>query len=296
MQTTHSAMESTEKTWILLALLTVYIVWGTTYLGIRIALQSFPPFLLIGTRFLLAGGLLFVILRLRGTPLPSRIQWKNAAIVGTLMLGGGAGGTAFAEQWITSGIAAIAIATVPLWAAIFSGLFGEWPNRTEWLGIVIGLLGVGALSLDDNLQANPIGAIAILIAAASWAFGSIFSRRVSLPSGSMGFAAEMLTGGGFILLLGLIRGERISSEPTTQAWIAWIYLVFIGSLLAFSAYMYLLKRVRPAVATSYAYVNPMVAVLLGSRLAGEIITPIGLIGMAVILFSVGIITWGRRRV
>ena len=295
MLTSQSAKDNAEKYGVLLALLTVYIVWGTTYLGIRIALQSFPPFLLIGTRFLLAGGLLFIFLRIRKTPLPGRAQWKNAAIVGVLMLGGGGGGTAFAEQWITSGIAAIGIATVPLWAAIFAGLFGQWPNRTEWLGIAIGFLGVAALSLDDNLQTNPIGAIAILIAAGSWAFGSIFSRRVSLPSGAMGFAAEMLTGGGFILLLGLIRGERISAAPTTQAWAAWVYLVFIGSLLAFSAYMYLLDRVRPAVATSYAYVNPMVAVVLGSLLADEHITPFGLVGMAVILFSVGIITLGRRR-
>ena len=175
-----------------------------------------------------------------------------------------------------------------------AGRTAGW-HRTEWLGIAIGFLGVAALSLDDNLQTNPIGAIAILIAAGSWAFGSIFSRRVSLPSGAMGFATEMLTGGGFILLLGLIRGERISAAPTTQAWAAWVYLVFIGSLLAFSAYMYLLDRVRPAVATSYAYVNPMVAVVLGSLLADEHITPFGLVGMAVILFSVGIITLGRRR-
>jgi drug/metabolite transporter (DMT)-like permease len=296
MLTSQSVKNNAEKYGILLALLTVYIVWGTTYLGIRIALQSFPPFLLIGTRFLLAGGLLFIYLRFRNTPLPSRTQWKNAALVGILMLGGGGGGTAFAEQYITSGVAAIAIATVPLWAAIFAGIFGEWPNRREWLGIAIGFMGVAALSRDDSFQANPIGAVAILVAAASWAFGSMLSRRVSLPSGPMGFASEMLTGGGFILLLGLFRGERLPAEPTTQAWVAWVYLVFIGSLLAFSAYMYLLDRVRPTVATSYAYVNPMVAVVLGSVVAGEQITSFGLIGMAVILFSVGIITLGRKRV
>ena len=295
MAATHPAKTSTDKYGILLALITIYIVWGTTYLAIRIGLESFPPFLMIGTRFLFAGTILFVFLRVRKTAPPSRPQWKHAAIIGIFLLGGGGGMTAFAEQWITSGIAAIGIATVPLWAAIFGGLFGSWPTRIEWLGITVGFLGVAALSLDDNLQANPIGAIAILMAAASWAFGSILSQRLSLPSGPMGFAAEMLAGGGFLIVLGTLRGERISAVPSTQAALAWIYLVFIGSLVAFSAYMYLLARVRPALATSYAYVNPMVAVLLGSALADEQITVYGLIGMAVILTSVGVISFGRSR-
>jgi drug/metabolite transporter (DMT)-like permease len=295
MSTNDFAKISTEKYGIPFALVTVYIIWGSTYLAIRIGLESFPPFLLMGSRFLLAGAILFTYLRLRQTPLPSRTQWKHALIIGILLLGGGGGGTAFAEQWVTSGIAAIGIATVPLWTGIFAGLFDQWPTRTEWLGIAVGFLGVASLSLDENLRTNPVGAIALLIAAASWAFGSILSRRISLPPGPMGFAAEMLTGGGFLLLMGFIRGERISTIPTTQALLAWLYLIFFGSLLAFSAYMYLLSRVRPALATSYAFVNPMVAVVLGSLIADERITAFGLIGMAVILISVGVITLSRRR-
>jgi drug/metabolite transporter (DMT)-like permease len=166
----------------------------------------------------------------------------------------------------------------------------------EWLGIAIGFFGVASLTLDDNLRANPIGAIVLLTAAASWSFGSILSRRISLPAGFMGFAVEMLTGGGFLLLLGFIRGERLPASPTSQAVLAWLYLVLFGSLLAFSAYMYLLDNVTPTLATSYAYVNPMVAVLLGSVLAGEQITAFGILGMLVILFSVAVLTFSRRRV
>lgn len=295
MSITPSSNGKTDRYRILFALFMVYFIWGTTYLGIRISLESLPPFLMMGSRFLVAGAILFTVLRMRDTPIPTRNQWKNAAIVGIFLLGGGGGGTAFAEQWITSGIAAIGIATVPLWTAIFGGLFGQWPNRIEWLGVAIGFLGVASLSLDDNLKANLVGAVAILSAAALWSFGSILSRQISLPSGSMGFAAEMLAGGGFLILLGIIREERISAMPTTQALLAWLYLVSFGSLLAFSAYMFLLGRVRPALATSYAYVNPMVAVVLGSVLVGEKITIFGLVGMAVILVSVGVLTYGRMR-
>jgi drug/metabolite transporter (DMT)-like permease len=290
-----SIKDHPKKYRLLFALLSTYLVWGTTYLAIRIGLESFPPFLLVGTRFLAAGGILFVILRLRRISLPDRTQWKNAAIVGILLLGGGSGGVGFAEQWVTSGITAVGIATVPLWTALFGGLFGQWPTRQEWFGISIGLLGVAALTMDDNLQANPLGALAILIAAISWSFGSIFSRRISLPSGGMGFATEMLTGGSFLILLGVLRGERMPASPSIQAGMAWVYLVFIGSLLAFSAYMYLLDNVSPTLATSYAYVNPMVAVLLGNVLAGEQITTFGIFGMVVILISIGIISFSRQR-
>jgi len=250
---------------------------------------------MMGFRFILAATILLTILRFRKTPLPSGIQWKNAAVIGVLLLCGGVGGTAFAEQWISSGIASIGIATVPLWTAIFAGLLGQWPTRSEWVGILIGFLGVALLTLDENLKTNPIGAISLLIAAASWAFGSMLSRRISLPKGPMGFAAEMLAGGSILILAGLIRGERIDMAPTTEAVLAWIYLVFFGSLLAFSAYMYLLGRVRPALATSYAYINPMVAVTLGFLFAEEQITPFALIGMAVILSSVGIISFAQKQ-
>ncbi len=278
-----------------MALLTVYLVWSSTYLAIRVALTSFPPFLMTGGRFLLAGSLLFLFLRLRGVAAPDYKQWASAALVGSLLLGGGVGGTAFAEQWVASGLAAVGIATVPIWAAIFSGLFGRWPRRNEWIGLGVGFLGVGLLYLDHNLKANPLGAIALLIAAASWAFGSILSRHLSLPSGPMGFAAEMLTGGTLLTLLGLIGGERIAGPISGEAVLAWLYLIIFGSLVAFSAYMYLLSRVRPTIATSYAYVNPVIALGLGISLAGEQITAFGLGATAMILISVVLIALGRAR-
>ena len=177
---------------------------------------------MIGARFILAGVIVYAYLRIRKMSNPASGLWKNDALVGVLMLGGGVGNTAFAEQYVSSGIAAIGIATVPLWAAIFSGFFGQSPTRAEWFGIAVGFLGVAILSFDKSLQANPLGAVLLLVAAASWAFGSVLSRRLDLPEGPMGFAIEMLSGGGMLILAGFIRGERISTIPTTQAVLAWL--------------------------------------------------------------------------
>ena len=271
---------------ILLALAAVYLIWSSTYLAIRLALVSFPSFLLSGGRFLSAGLILFVILKWRGVATPTPRQWSHAAIVGILMLGGGMGGTAFAEQWVASSVAAIAAATSPIWLALLVTATGESPSRQEWIGIGIGFIGVILLSLDGNLRASPIGALALLIAMWSWATGSFLSRRLQLPKGPMGFAAEMLCGGTFLLLLSWLRGEQLHGAPTAQALWAWLYLVFFGSLIAFNAYMYLLSRVRPALATSYAFVNPVIALFLGVVLAEEQVT--GFAYMAVVLVLLGI--------
>ncbi len=280
---------------ILLALLTVYLVWGSTYLAIRVALTSIPPFLMIGSRFLLAGAFLYAFLRLRNLSSPNRKQWLNAALVGALMLGGGVGGTAFAEQWVASGLAAIGIATVPIWVAIFGGLlWKKWPSRVEWIGLGIGFLGVGLLNLEGNLQSNPAGATALLVAATSWAFGSVLSRNLTLPSGPMGYAAEMLTGGSLLLIAGVIRGEQVSVPITFQAVAAWLYLIVFGSLLAFSAYMYLFSQVRPTIATSYAYVNPIIAVILGVGIVEEQVTVIGIAAMVTILAGVGLMAIAHK--
>lgn len=271
---------------ILLALAAVYLIWGSTYLAIRLALVSFPSFMLSGGRFLTAGLILFVILKLRGVATPTWRQWSHAAIVGVLMLGGGMGGTAFAEQWVASSVAAIAAATTPIWLSLLVTISGESPTRREWIGIGIGFIGVIMLSLDGNLRASPIGAITLLIAMWSWSSGSFLSRRLQLPAGPMGFAAEMLTGGTFLLILSRLRGEHLSGPPTAQAVWAWLYLVCFGSLIAFNAYMYLLSRVRPVLATSYAFVNPVIALFLGVALAGEHVT--GFAYVAVIFISTGI--------
>ncbi|HUP26813.1 MAG TPA: EamA family transporter, partial [Chloroflexia bacterium] len=142
---------------IALAMLSIYLIWGSTYLGIRIALEGFPPFLMGAIRFLVAGAILYIFSRMQGVSSATRTQWKNSAIIGGLLLVGGNGGVSFAEQWITSGLAAVWIATMPLWAALFAGLWGRWPNRLEWLGLGMGLVGVGLLNFEKNLQANPIG-------------------------------------------------------------------------------------------------------------------------------------------
>lgn len=277
-----------------ISLILLYILWGGTYLGMRVALQSFPPFLLAGIRFLIAGTLLFTLLRARGAAMPTRKEWLGAAIVGALLLLGGNGGVTFAEQWVASGLAAVAIGAVPLWAALFAGLFGRWPTRFEWCGLVVGFAGLILLNLGHGLtSANPLGAIVLLIAPVSWAFGSILSQRLSLPKGLMASAAELLCGGVLLTLIGLGSGERITSIPTLPAILAMLFLIAGGSLIAYTAYSYLLSHVRASLATSYAYVNPVVAVCLGVWLAGERISLTGVIAMLVILSGVVLVTMGR---
>jgi drug/metabolite transporter (DMT)-like permease len=284
-----------NRLWIVLALLTVYVIWGSTYLAIRVALEGFPPFLMAGIRFLIAGGGMYVFLRLRGAPNPTWRQWLGAGLVGCLLLVGGNGGVTFAEQWVASGLAAVWIATMPVWAALFAGLFGRWPSPLEWAGLSLGVVGVALLNLENDFQANPIGAVALTIATMSWAFGSVWSRRLSLPNGMMASAAEMLVGGVVLFILGFGTGEKITQMPGERAIAAVAYLIVFGSIIAFSAYLYLLKNVRSTVATSYAYVNPIVAVALGVGLVGENITLAGLAAMLVILAAVGLVALARER-
>jgi len=280
---------------IILSLLALYLLWGGTYLGMRFALQGFPPFIMAAVRQLSAGVILYLFLRVRGNPRPTRAQWLAAALVGGLLLVGGNGIVSFAEQWVSSGLAALALGAVPLWAALFSGLFGRWPTRVEWFGLVLGFSGIILLNLENGLHANPIGAIALLIAPMSWAFGSILSQRLPMPKGIMSSAAEMLTGGCMLFIVGLGSGERMTSFPAPRPLLAMAFLVIGGSLIAFSAYGYLLRRVRPALATSYAYVNPVVAVGLGAALAGEQITLVEVLAMLTILSGVVLVSMGRER-
>jgi drug/metabolite transporter (DMT)-like permease len=258
---------------VVVALLAVYVVWGSTYLAIRVALEGFPPFLMAGLRFLVAGGVLYLVLRLRGAPAPRRTQWGSATVVGGLLLLGGNGGVVVAEQWVASGLAALGVATVALWSAIFSGLWGQWPRRLEWVGLAVGFGGVALLNLEGNLRASPAGAVALLVATVSWAFGSMWSRHLDLPAGLMASAAEMLAGGSLLLVASVLVGEKVPRAIGTRPLLALAYLVVFGSWVGFSAYLYLLRRVRPAVATSYAYVNPVIAMALGVAFAGERITP-----------------------
>lgn len=285
------------RVWILLALLAVYLIWGSTYLAIKMTLEGgFPPFLGAGVRFIIAGAILYIIGRVQGIPSPSPVQWRGAALVGGLLLLGGNGGVSFAEwQSIASGLAAVWIATMPLWAALFAGLWGKWPTKLEWIGLGVGLVGVGLLNFEKNLQANPLGAAALLTSTICWALGSVWSRHLALPRGLMASGAEMLAGGVLLLAVSQLFGEKLTVMPTEQAFWALGYLIVFGSLVAYSAYIYLLGRVRPAMATSYAYVNPMVAVGLGVAIGGENVTAVGLIAMIIILAAVGLVVMGRER-
>jgi drug/metabolite transporter (DMT)-like permease len=278
-----------------LALFALYVIWGSTYLGIRFALESYPPFLLAGIRFLCAGLVLYGFLRLRGITPPTPLQWRNAAITSVFLLGLGNGLVCFAEQQVGSGIAAVAVASMPLFAALFTGMYGEWPNRRESVGLVVGFAGVIVLNLGSSLSGSRLGALALLAAAAAWAFGSAWSRRREMPPGPMNTAAQMICGSIALLAFALLSGEQLPAHPSLRSTLAIAYLAVFGSIIAFSAYLYVLKRARPALATSYAYVNPPVAVLFGVLLAGEHVGANELAGMAIILFGVAVITLAKRR-
>lgn len=280
---------------VLIALLSVYFIWGSTYLAIRIALEGFPPFIMAAIRFLTTGIGLYIVLRVRGVPAPDRSQWKGAAIVGGLLLLGGNGGVVFAEQWVASGLAALGVATVPLWTVLFAGIWKRWPARLEWAGLLLGFTGIVLLNFEGDLRANPAGAIALIIAAVCWAFGSAWSRYLSLPAGLMASAVEMIAGGALLLAASFLTEEKINEFPSWHSVGALFYLMVFGSLIGFSAYTYLLSKARPALATSYAYVNPVIAVGLGVILAGERITTVGITAMLIIIAGVVLVLFGGKR-
>ncbi len=284
-----------ERFAVLAALLAVYVVWGSTYLGIRIALEGFPPFLMAGVRFVIAGALLFAGLWLRGAPAPTPRQWRSAALVGGLLLLGGNGGVVVAEQSVASGLAALGVATVPLWSALFAGAWGQWPRRLEWAGLAVGFGGVALLNVGGGLRASPLGALALLVAPVSWALGSMWSRRLDLPGGLMTSAAEMLAGGALLLVTSAALGERPPAALALRPTLALAYLIVFGSWVGFSAYLFLLRRVRPAIATSYAYVNPVVAMVLGVAVAGERIEWGEWAATPVILAGVALVGWAHAR-
>jgi drug/metabolite transporter (DMT)-like permease len=283
----------TERSRILLALGSLYVIWGSTFLAIRFALDGFPPLLLAGIRFAVAGVLTYAWARWRGAPAPSRIEWRSSLIVGTLLVAGNAC-VVIAEQWVSSGVAAVAIGSVPLWVALMAGLFGRWPSRGEWIALAVGLAGVAILQTGGDLRASPAGAIVLTVSCVSWALGSVYSRRLPLPKGLMASGAQMLAGGLVLLLLAALRGERMAGAPSTQAVLALGYLIVAGSIVGYSAYQFLLSRVRPTLAASYAYVNPVVAVGLGAAVAGEAVAPRALGALVLILSGVAMLAFRRQ--
>jgi drug/metabolite transporter (DMT)-like permease len=249
-----------------------WLIWGSTYLAIKFALSSFPPFFQMGSRFVVAGSLLLLLGCCRSQKMPTPVQWRNAAIVGALMLGG-MGCVAYAEQSVASGLVVVFIAIVPFLTVLASLLFGLKPSRLEVVGIAIGLAGVLLLVRGHGFAASPAGLIAVCIATLSWSIGSVLSlHRFPLAPGSAGFASEMICGGVVLLVLSRLLGERFHWPPLPLASVAWIYLVIFGSLIAFTAYMTLLARASVALATSYTLVNPVIALLLGVGIGGETVS------------------------
>ena len=279
------------------AFFALYVIWGSTYLVIRIGVAYWPPLLLAGIRFVIAGSLMYAFLRWRGAPAPTWAQWKAAGIIGILLLTCGNGAVSVAEHTgVASGVAALAVATVPLFTLLCGYFWGARNTRLEWAGIVLGLIGIAMLNLGSNLQSSPLGAALLVFAAASWAFGSVWSKQLPLPQGAMASAVEMLVGGVVLLIGSAVSGEHLEKVPPIEGWAALAYLTVFGSIIAFNAYMYLLKHVRPAAATSYAYVNPTVAVLLGIVFVGETIGIEEGLAMLVIISAVvliGLPQWRR---
>ncbi|WP_413737293.1 drug/metabolite exporter YedA [Sodalis sp. RH21] len=279
---------------LVLALFTLYIIWGSTYFVIRIGVGSWPPLLMAGVRFFIAGVALFTILRLKGDALPSLRQAINAGMIGILLLAVGNGLVTVAEHMqVPSGITAVIVATVPLFAVCFGCIWGLRATRLEWFGIALGLIGIILLNTGGSLTGNPLGAFLVVVASVSWAFGSIWSSRLDLPKGMMIGAVEMIVAGAVLLIASWLNGERLDHIPDTAGLIAVGYLIVFGSIIAISAYMYLLAHARPALATSYAYVNPVVAVLLGMGFAGERLNPVEWLALGIIILAVVIVMVGK---
>ncbi len=301
-----SGSVSASRTKVLLAFLAVYVIWGSTYLAIRFAIETIPPFLMAGVRFVVAGSVLFIWARMRGAAQPTIGQWRSTAIVGLLLLVGGNGGVVWAEQLVPSGLTALLVATVPLWMVLLEwiGPGGGRPTRTVAAGIGIGFVGVAILVGPGELagaeRIDPRGAVVLIGASLAWATGSLYSRRASLPPAPLlGAGMHMLTGGAALLVLGLLSGEvaRVElGQISARSSLALAYLIVFGALVGFTAYIWLLRATAPTRVATYAYVNPVVAVVLGWALADEPLGPRVLLAAATIVAAVAVITSARARV
>jgi len=277
------------------ALAATWFVWGSTYLVIRYALEGFPPLFMMGSRFLVAGVLLFLWMWARGRPFPTRREWVHALVIGTLMLGGGMGATAVAEMTVASGLVVSFIAVTPLLITLASLQLGLRPARLEWAGILLGVSGVWLLTRGEAYRTSPAGLLAVITGCVTWTLGSVLSRRTFvLAPGAIGFASEMICGGLVLLAGSFLIGEHPAFPVPTSSWLAWGYLVVMGSLVAFNAYMYLLDKVTPGLSTSYTYVNPMIALLLGVTVGGEAVSASEWVAVVVILSGLGLVIWSRR--
>jgi drug/metabolite transporter (DMT)-like permease len=282
--------------------LVIYVVWGSTYLAIKWGVQSIPPFAMASVRFLLAGGALYAFTRWRGAAAPSRREWRDSAIVGALLLFVGNGAVSWASQRVSSGIASVLVATVPLWLVLCEAYQGKRPRVMQLLGVLVGLVGVGLLVIPGSRAAaagrvttvDPLGAAALTLGSLSWTVGSLYSRtsQQAKPA-SLAIAMQMLAGGALLSVLALVTGDWARLHPSTVTFnsaASLLYLIIFGSLIGFSTYMWLLKVASPAAVGTYAYVNPLVAVLLGVAIGGERLPPTAFVAMAVIVGGVALVS------
>ena len=291
-------MPEPSRTPLLVACLAiVYVVWGSTYLAIHFVVDGMPPLTSSALRNLCAGPILLAFLKWRGAAWPTGRQWRNGALIGFMMMGLGNGFVCLAETSVPSGLAALVIAGVPVFAILFAWApFGVRPRLLEWIGIGLGLGGMALLNLDLHAAASPGALVVLFIAAASWAGATVLQRRLDMPAGPMSAAVQMLGGGASLVVMAALRGERFApAAAPASAWIALAYLVVFGSIVAYTAFIYVIGHSRPALATSYAYVNPVVAVGLGALFAGETISWPIVAGMTVILAGVGLVMVGNAR-
>lgn len=286
---------------IVACLAATWLIWGSTYLAIKWALDSFPPFFQMGTRFVAAGLILGAWARWRGSAWPGRSQWVNAAVLGALMLGGGYGATALAQTSVSSGLVVAFIAIVPALVALAQWPYGVRPSRIETAGIVLGLAGVLLLTRGQGFSASLPGLLAMSLACITWSLGSVWAlhglpggRPLTLTPGAMGYASQMLAGGVFLLVVSALLGEQPAWPPAPRALASWLYLVVAGSLIGFCAYMLLLQRTSAALASSYTFVNPVIGLVLGVTLGGEVVSGLEWGAAAVVLLGVVLLLAGRR--
>lgn len=280
---------------VIAAFAAVYVIWGSTYLFIKIAIDSVPPLLMSGVRFLIAGGILLAItagMRGASTDPVGWPQWRASMITGALLLFGGNGGVSYGEQFVPSGVVALIVATVPLFIALFSAVFlGSRLHRMAVAGIVVGLAGTGVLLRPGAAGGGDLGHMLLVLGAPlAWSIGSLYATRGPLPRRLLvATGMEMLCGGALLVVGGLITGEASAvhlDHISTASWLSFLYLIVFGSLVAFSAYVWLLSKVPTTAVATYAYVNPLVAVLLGWLVLGERITGQTLIAAALIIVAV----------
>jgi len=277
-------MRSDSK--LLPALAAVYVIWSSTYLALRIVVGELPPLLAAGSRYGVAGLVMLAIARRRGTAWPTPRDWLRGALLGLFLFVGGNGFVAIAEQSIESGGAAVVCATMPLWVGVLAMFGGEKPTPREWLALTLGFAGVVVLMGGPSLAGKPEHIVLIIASPMCWAVGSTLARRMPSPGTLMGPAVQMIGGGVLAIAIGALRGERWPAHASAEAWGALAYLVVFGSLVAFTAYNWLLRNARPVIATSYAYVNPILAVLLAAALYGESLGPSTVIANLMIVTAV----------